>query len=97
MRELHLCCGRTQAQACQCCPPWRLGKEFMRQVAEVHAEVDAIVHGDAVQSDVADRIFKGVHMVEAEEGVALQSHLLQRTCMWHAIAHKPTRSVWLLW
>lgn len=58
----------------------------MREVAEVHAEVNTAMHGDAVQRDIAARILIGIHMVEAEEGAALQHYLLEASCT-HADGH----------
>ena len=76
----HRSCGGVQAEPSQRGPPRRLGKELVREIAEVHAEVDAAVHGNAVQRDIAVRLLKGVHVVEAEKGTALQDHLLAAPC-----------------
>ena len=38
------------------------------------------MHGDAVQCDIAARVLKSVHVVEAEEGITLQGNLLQTSC-----------------
>ena len=76
----HRSCGGVQAKPGQRGPPRCLGEELVREVAEIHAEVNAAVHSDAVQRDITARILKGVHMVEAEEGAALKGHLLAAFC-----------------
>ena len=77
----HHRCVRVQAEPSQRGPPRLFGEELVREVAEVHGEIHAAVHGDAVECDIAARVLKGVHVVEAEEGAALQGHLLQASCI----------------
>jgi len=38
------------------------------------------MHGNTVQCDVAARVLKSIHVVEAEKWVTLQSNLLQASC-----------------